>query len=241
MEKLSEVKIIITCEHAGKEVPGKYRELFAGHDEVINSHRGWDPGALELAKHISAALGVTFFAFPYTRLLIEPNRSIGHPKLFSEFSRKLPGDEKDELIRSFYLPYRNKVQTEISTLIKKNGPVLHLSIHSFTPVLSGVTRDVDIGILYDPGRKTEKFVAGELKRSLKRKSDGFKIRMNQPYKGASDGFTTVLRKQFSEENYLGIELEVNQGLLLNKAVEISGLLTASIVESIPFTVFKFNF
>ena len=36
------------------------------------------------------------------------------------------------------------------------------------------------------------------------------IRCNYPYKGNADGFTTYLRKQFSEKKYLGIELEINQ-------------------------------
>jgi predicted N-formylglutamate amidohydrolase len=34
-------------------------------------------------------------------------------------------------------------------------PVLHLSIHSFTPIWSGVERKVDIGILFDPDNKSE--------------------------------------------------------------------------------------
>ena len=231
MEKLSRVNVIITCEHAGKEIPENYRALFAGFQDVVNSHRGWDPGTLELAKSISAKLDAPLFVYPYTRLLVEPNRSEGHPKLFSEFSKILPKKVKEDLLKEFYHPYRNKIITEISKLIKQKSPVLHLSIHSFTPVFDGKTRNIDIGILYDPGQKTEKFVAGILKKSLKRKSPGLKIRMNQPYKGKSDGFTTALRKRFDKKNYLGIEIEVNQKLLPDKTIELSGLLTASMNES----------
>jgi hypothetical protein len=36
------------------------------------------------------------------------------------------------------------------------------------------------------------------------------VKMNQPYKGTDDGFTTYLRKKFDPEHYAGIELEVNQ-------------------------------
>jgi len=34
--------------------------------------------------------------------------------------------------------------------------------------------------------------------------------MNRPYLGTSDGHTTSLRKEFRDESYLGIEIEVNQ-------------------------------
>jgi hypothetical protein len=38
-----------------------------------------------------------------------------------------------------------------------------------------------------------------------------RIRMNYPYLGKADGFTTSLRQEFQEQ-YIGIELELNQKL-----------------------------
>jgi hypothetical protein len=37
-----------------------------------------------------------------------------------------------------------------------------------------------------------------------------KVRKNYPYKGISDGLTTSLRKQYTQKNYCGIEIEINQ-------------------------------
>jgi predicted N-formylglutamate amidohydrolase len=37
--------------------------------------------------------------------------------------------------------------------------------------------------------------------------------MNFPYSGRSDSHTTALRRRFSKDVYLGIELEINQRLL----------------------------
>ena len=38
--------LIITCEHGGNEVPAAYAPLFAGHEALLPTHRGWDAGAL---------------------------------------------------------------------------------------------------------------------------------------------------------------------------------------------------
>jgi predicted N-formylglutamate amidohydrolase len=231
MEKLSGVNIIITCEHAGIEVPEKYAGLFEAKQEVLYSHRGWDPGALDMATLLSAKLEASLFKYPYTRLLIEPNRSLGHPKLFSEFSKNLPQQAKDELIKNYYLKYRMMVKNEISKLILTDLPVAHLSIHSFTPVLEGKTRDVDIGILYDPGRNEERHYSGILKRVLKKNMPDIIVKMNQPYKGISDGFTTALRKCFTDDCYLGIELEITQRLMLKNLDDLSELIAFSVKEA----------
>lgn len=89
----------------------------------------------------------------------------------------------------------------------QSGDLLHVSVHTFTPELQGQTRDFDIGLLYDPRRFNEKQVAAGWKTGL---SKHFRVRMNQPYKGSSDGLTTALRNFFPAEQYIGIELEVNQ-------------------------------
>ncbi|MFZ4076699.1 MAG: hypothetical protein ACOYKA_01815 [Legionellaceae bacterium] len=41
--------------------------------------------------------------------------------------------------------------------------------------------------------------------------------MNYPYQGRSDGFTSSLRKRFSEHDYVGFELESNQALVSETA------------------------
>jgi predicted N-formylglutamate amidohydrolase len=82
-------------------------------------------------------------------------------------------------------------------------------VHSFTPVLAGEVRTCDIGLLYDPRREAEGKFAEAWRKGLAERLPGFRIRKNYPYRGAADGFTTYLRKQFPR-SYLGIELELNQ-------------------------------
>lgn len=201
------LSLIITCEHGGNYVPEHYSHLFENHQETLKSHKGWDPGAWDLAKHISERTKAKAYGCFTTRLLVEANRSLHHPNLFSSFTTPLNEDEKSKLLNNIYFPYRTEVMDAIKKLKK---PVLHLSIHTFTPILSGKMRKVDIGILFDPERGTEQTFSERLKSQLQNNPPDTVISFNEPYKGIDDGFATYLRTQYPDGQYLGIEIEVNQ-------------------------------
>ena len=66
----------------------------------------------------------------------------------------------------------------------------------------------------------EKGFCKQMKSEIKRLNPNLKTRYNYPYLGRADGFTTYLRKRFPE-NYLGIELEVNQKFSKNNKLDSS--------------------
>ena len=202
------LKLLLTCEHAGNEIPEQYRHLFEGGDNEINSHRGYDPGAFDLFGYLKPLADYSL-AYKLSRLLVEPNRSLGHPQLFSEFTRGLEKGAKNDILERYYFPYRNSVESQLEQWSQKGENVLHLSVHSFTPVLNGEVRKTDIGLLFDPARSSEKDFCTKWKKQFQNLDKGTKVRFNYPYLGKADGFTTFLRKKFPE-NYSGIELEVNQ-------------------------------
>tara|TARA_Y100001980_G_C14556914_1_gene353495 strand:- start:3890 stop:4597 length:708 start_codon:yes stop_codon:yes gene_type:complete len=218
------LQVVISCEHASNEVPEAYRSLFVQAESDLNSHRGWDPGSYDIAEHLGKHLESDPFVYPYTRLLVEPNRSLDNEQLFSEFSKLLSRKEKIQLVNTYYKPYRELVESQIRELTGK-GPVLHLGIHTFTPDWNGTRRDVDIGILFDPGRDYEQQYAHLLVDQLS--GNGFVVKENEPYLGISDGFTTYLRTRFEDTQYMGFEIEVSQGLL-GRLSEVSALLSQAI-------------
>ncbi len=191
------MKLILTCEHGGNDIPKPYRSLFKGKESLLQSHRGYDPGTLDLFKDVEELASFSK-SNTISRLLIELNRSLHHPRLFSEISKPCGMHLKKELINTYYLPYRLSVEKEIEKEIEKNNKVLHLSLHSFAPQLNGEVRNCDIGLLYDPKREAEKQFCREIKLHLKELSPSLKIRYNYPYSGSSDGFTTYLRNRFPE-------------------------------------------
>jgi predicted N-formylglutamate amidohydrolase len=202
------MKLVLTCEHGGNIIPIKYLPLFGEAEEVLNSHRGFDLGALDLFDFLSKLAGYNQ-SNTFSRLLIEINRSHDHPKLFSEFTSVLSHKEKIELIETYFFPYRYEIEKNISKFLEKGEEVLHFSVHSFTPLWKGEFRNADIGLLYDPAKEREKSFCKNLKQQLLQLSPTLKIRYNYPYLGIADGFTTFLRTQFPNK-YYGIELEVNQ-------------------------------
>ena len=201
--------MIITCEHAGNEVPEAYQHLFIGHEETLQSHRGWDPGAVEIATHLAQQLKVPLFKSMTTRLLVETNRSLNNEDLFSGLTSFLSQQERERILALYYHPYRNAIEEAL----KKSGkPVLHISMHSFTPVLDDQIRELEVGLLFDPQREIEADFSRKFQHELQVKLPGFRIELNKPYRGTDDGLTTHLRTKFSPHTYLGIEIEVNQKL-----------------------------
>ena len=91
--------------------------------------------------------------------------------------------------------------------------VIHVSSHSFTPVLDGKVRRADVGLLYDPGRRGEAELCARWKASLAAFAPELRVRRNYPYAGKGDGLTSHLRLRFAQSAYVGIELEVNQRIV----------------------------
>lgn len=202
------MKLVITCEHGGNEIPEGQRHLFLSNTKVLQTHRGFDLGALDLYNQVSPLADFAMYSTT-SRLLIELNRSLHHRNLFSEFSKLLSTSEKEEIITSYYSRYRNTITNVIQKYIEDKNNVVHISVHSFTPILDTIERNCDIGLLYDASLTDEKTFAHQVKTAILQQDATLNIRYNYPYLGKADGFTTYLRKNFSK-NYIGIELEVNQ-------------------------------
>jgi predicted N-formylglutamate amidohydrolase len=216
-------RVVLSCEHGKNRVPARYASLFTRAGRALRSHRGYDIGALQVAKTIARRLEAPLHAATISRLVADTNRSRHHPGLFSEYTRSLPADEKNRILRRYYEPYRQGIIDDIVRRIKAGHRVVHLSVHSFTPVLGGRRRNVDLGILYDPSRSAERQLAGRLLRLLRAATSGLVVRSNSPYRGRSDGVTKSFRQIFPGRVYLGLELEVNQRLVRKDAVSAAAL------------------
>ena len=213
--------LMITCEHASNAVPGfvvrafKAAGLAGIPEDVLRTHRGYDIGALKAFRKLVRAMRPDFsLAGTFSRLVADLNRSDTNRSFFSDYTRGLP-DSAKERIHAMWLAHRDKVEEFVAGRIKgrdKALSVVHLGIHSFTPVLGNVVRNADVGILYDPAREAECRIADTLIREIKARAPELRIRRNYPYRGTSDGLTTALRQKFGEA-YAGIEIEMNQALL----------------------------
>lgn len=207
--------LILSCEHGGARIPSGYRHLFRtdAAQKALRSHRGSDLGAIQLARSLQRGLGAPLHASTVTRLLVDLNRSIGHPRLFSEFSKGLDLEERAALLEQHYFPHRRAIESRIAGQVRCAHQVVHVCVHSFASRNDDQVRTADVGLLYDPSRAGERAFANDWRVALNLVSPGFRVRRNYPYLGTADGLATHLRSVFGARQYIGIELEVSQGIL----------------------------
>ncbi len=204
------VAFLISCEHGGNRIPARYRRLFLKHRDLLSSHRAYDPGALDMARSLARGLDAPIIACDISRLLVELNRSPGHPQLYSSIMRNALPELRREASARYYEPYREEVEMTIAAMIARRAQVIHISSHTFTPRLGNVVRRAAVGLLYDPSRADELALCRRWQVALQLRLAGAMVRRNYPYRGTSDGLTTYLRSRFAANAYAGIELEVNQ-------------------------------
>ena len=193
--------LILSCEHGGNRLPAPFANLFS--PMFLSSHRGHDPGALVLARDFARATGAPLFYSTVSRLLVELNRPLGHPHVFSP---RVPQTARARLLGRYYLPYWR----EIEAAIRRRERVLHVSFHSFTPKLRGERRTTDVGLLFDPARTREARFCGRWRETLKAAAPGLRVRYNDPYDGTHPSVVQSMREKFSPRRYMGIQIEVNQ-------------------------------
>ena len=65
--------LLVVCEHASSTLPQQFGDLGLSR-EALESHIAWDPGALAVARGISAALDATLVYQRFSRLIYDCNR-----------------------------------------------------------------------------------------------------------------------------------------------------------------------
>lgn len=227
---------MLSAEHAGRELPPRWAARFAGAEEVLAGHRGWDPGSLDLACSLAERTGAQLLSCTTTRLLADCNRSPDAPTVFSEFTRGLPPRERERILAICHAPHRDAVAAAVDDGLREHGRVLHLAVHSFTPIWKGRSRDVDVGLLHDPRRGPEAELCRRWRRALARRMPELRIRLNRPYRGWTDGLCTTLRTRLGGSVYAGLELEMNQLFASGPSARFEALreaLADSLLELLP--------
>lgn len=202
--------LLLTCEHGGNRVPRPYEQLFAGAASDLASHRGWDPGALQLAKLLARELRRPLLSVTWSRLFVEANRAPTNPRIWSRFTAGLPAPERQRILDHFWRPHRQAVEAAVAAEVVRGRRVVHVAVHSFTPVLDGEVRNADVALLYDSRRAGEAALCRRWRTILRQLWPDLRVRLNYPYRGSTDGLTTWLRRRHAGARYAGIELEVNQ-------------------------------
>lgn len=181
--------LLLTCEHAGKAVPGALQGLGLAQAD-LEDHIGWDPGAYALAVALSDRLGACLVAQAYSRLVIDCNRPRPAPDLVAPVSdvRVVPGNagltpaQIDARWNAIHQPFHAAVAARLT------GRSGLISVHSFTPQLrNGPPRDLHIGILARDGNP----LAAKLLAGLRASAGMGRVALNEPYTIDDDSDYTI--------------------------------------------------
>ncbi|MBF0254085.1 MAG: N-formylglutamate amidohydrolase [Candidatus Omnitrophica bacterium] len=222
-----------SAEHATARVAPEAKGVMGGM--VRPDHRAFDSGAGELAVYLGKRLGVPVLLGSVTRQVVDLNRSLTNRRsLWGTKLRTAPPDLKQEILKRYYLPYREAALRGIRAVTSRSPFAVHIAVHSFTPVRAGCVRRVDIGLLYDSRRVSENRFCLRLQKAILHRNPQWRVRFNQPYRGSSDSLVKELRSSLGP-GYLGIELEINQRLVRQSGRAWLGLKRV-LVEALSETV-----
>lgn len=207
--------VLLVCEHASNFIPPEYDGLGLSNDDQA-SHIAWDPGALALSNKLADLLDARLVHSTVSRLIYDCNRP---PKALdampaSSEGRAIPGNaaidenERARRIARFYDPFKALL---VNTLEAMAGKPVLVTIHSFTPVFHGQTRNVEFGILHDSDRRLADLMLEHSAAHTK-----LNVMRNEPY-GPEHGVTHTLKQHGVDNGYLNVMLEINNRLLTNDA------------------------
>ena len=231
---LAEAPVLLVCDHASCRFPQALGDM--GLDPFARRcHLAIDIGAGKLTEKIAKSLGFTAVIAQYSRLVIDCNRQLMDPGAFLEYgdgilvpgNRNLTQADKDARADAIYWPYHNAIEDQITRLRAVGPAPAFISIHSFTPVLNGVSRDVQMGVLWDTDSRLSDIFIEDFRAA------GFLTGDNEPYSGrAPQDFTIDHHAEEIGLPHVGIELR--QDLIDDIAgVEEISPVMHSIIESIP--------
>jgi hypothetical protein len=120
--------LLFSCECATCAIPEAHRELFRGSEDIVTSHEGWEPGALNLAQAFSMKFRTPLVHAEVTRLLID--LAMDGDARWSRFSQKLPETTRSKLVERHEKPYRAALLQRISEDLRRHASVLHVMVHT---------------------------------------------------------------------------------------------------------------
>jgi len=182
---------LLLADHAGRAFPKSLGRLGLG-DAALDMHIAYDIGVEWMTHRLAALLDAPALIHSYSRLLLDPNRSLDDPTSICTISdgvvvpgnRKLTADDAAARAEAFFHPYHRAIERTIEGFLARGISPAIISMHSFTPVMRGFQRPWEIGVLWgEDGR-----MAIPLMEALR--ADGIVVGDNEPYSGRNmHGYT----------------------------------------------------
>jgi predicted N-formylglutamate amidohydrolase len=186
---------VILCDHASSRIPKQFDSV-RFDPAMLALHIAWDPGALGVARHLSARLDAPLIWPDASRLLIDCNRAPDASSLIVvetergpvDANRGLSVEHRQRRLAEIHAPYHAAIDACLKRRADAGRPTALVAIHSFTPVFFGKPRPWQIGIVFGEDRRLADLLVSSLKAD-----PALTVGINQPYSPADQVYYTVAR------------------------------------------------
>jgi predicted N-formylglutamate amidohydrolase len=187
--------LVIACDHASNRIPDDFKS-FGFSEDALQTHIAWDPGALAVARRLSARLDAPLLWPDVSRLVIDCNRAPDASSLIVvesegrkvDANRGLSEAERSRRLDRIHAPYHDAIDACIERRRAEGLTTALVAVHSFTPVYFGKARPWQVGIVFDDDRR----VADLLIHGLSADQE-LAVGINEPYSPADQVYYTVNR------------------------------------------------
>ena len=203
--------LLLVGDHSGAAIPASLDRLGLPAS-ALERHIALDIGVAALGARLAEALGATFIAQRFSRLVIDCNRDPARADSICEVSDEtaIPGNlgltdaARAQRLAEVFQPYHERIAAELGARIGAGQAPRLVALHSFTPVLAGEARPWRFGVLRLEGSRFSQAMLERLRRAIGAGAVGD----NQPYRMDATDYTVARHALARGLDYL--ELEVRQ-------------------------------
>jgi predicted N-formylglutamate amidohydrolase len=222
IEDRSKSPFLITCDHAGRQVPRLLGSLGLPESDLVR-HIAWDIGAGGVARFLAADISAFAILQTYSRLVIDCNRPLGVPSSIADISEDtvIPGnrnvgrDGAERRARAVFTPYHERIRHELERRARTQQPTALVAMHSFTPIFRGVARPWHVGVLYNRDARLAHALL-----ALLRGDPALEVGDNEPY-AVSDATDYGVVEHGERRGIPYVEVEIRQDLLSDEAGQVA--------------------
>lgn len=205
-------RLLIVADHASPLIPPNFDALGLSPEDLAR-HIAYDIGTFDLAHALALKLDARIITCGFSRLFADVNRPEGHETVIPEISdgTRIPGNQALSIAQCeyryehYHRAYHHGLAKELERIEKSNGEAALVSIHSFTPVMAGVTRPWHGAML---SNRDERMVNAIL--DVFARFGDFKIGHNVPYSGRVLNHTMDVHAEAFGRPYATVEVRQDE-------------------------------
>lgn len=208
---------LLVADHAGRAFPKGLGRLGLG-TAPLDLHIAYDIGVDWMTRRLAALLDAPAVIHGYSRLLLDPNRTLDDPTSICAISdgvvipgnRRLTPEDAAARADAFFHPYHSAIEAALDGFAARGIAPAVISMHSFTPVMRGFQRPWEVGVLWaEDGR-----MPVPLMEALR--AEGVMVGDNEPYSGRNmHGYT--IETHALARGLPNVLIEVRQDLIGTQA------------------------